>query len=143
MLIPSAEHAIVDIRKLRDYCLNPEHDKGQHKARLFSTLLGMTADSAIPKLTTCYPLWCLEVIRMTTSTVKLLDVVALTVDLTEYNLWRGQVGTVVETLAGGAAFEVEFSARSGRTYESLGLRPDQIMVLRFEPVSSVTKQEQI
>lgn len=44
---------------------------------------------------------------MTTSTVKLLDVVALTVDLTEYNLWRGQVGTVVETLAGGAAFEVE------------------------------------
>ncbi len=72
---------------------------------------------------------------MTTSTVKLLDVVALTVDLPEYNLWRGQVGTVVETLAGGAAFEVEFSDRSGRTYESLGLRPDQIMVLRFEPVS--------
>lgn len=46
MLIPNAEHAIVDIRKLRDYCLNPEHDKGQHKARLFSTLLGMTADNA-------------------------------------------------------------------------------------------------
>ena len=30
--------------------------------------------------------------------VKLLDVVALTVDLPEYNLWRGQVGTVVENL---------------------------------------------
>ena len=44
---------------------------------------------------------------MTTSTVKLLDVVALTVDLPEYNLWRGQVGTVVDTLAIGAAFEVE------------------------------------
>jgi hypothetical protein len=32
-------------------------------------------------------------------TIKLLDVVALTVDLPEYNLWRGQVGTVVELLA--------------------------------------------
>jgi Domain of unknown function (DUF4926) len=68
-------------------------------------------------------------------TVCLLDVVALTVDLPEYNLWRGQVGTVVETLAGGIAFEVEFSDRDGRTYESIGLRPEQIMVLRFEPVS--------
>ncbi len=72
---------------------------------------------------------------MITSPVKLLDVVALTVDLPQYRLWRGQVGTVVETLAEGAAFEVEFSDRHGRTYESVGLRPEQIMVLRFEPVS--------
>lgn len=41
--------------------------------------------------------------------------VALTVNLPEYNLWRGQVGTVVEILAGGAAFEVE-CARSQRTH---------------------------
>jgi hypothetical protein len=53
-----------------------------------------------------YPLYCLEVIRVAKNTVKLLDVVALTVDLPEYNLWRGQVGTVVELLADGAAFEV-------------------------------------
>ena len=59
-----------------------------------------------------------------TTPIKLLDVVALTVDLPDYNLWRGQVGTVVEILAGGNAFEVEFSDREGRTYESLGLRPD-------------------
>ena len=65
-----------------------------------------------------------------TTPIKLLDVVALTIDLPEYNLWRGQVGTVVEVLAGGSAFEVEFSDREGRTYESVGLRPDQIMVLR-------------
>jgi hypothetical protein len=58
----------------------------------------------------------------------------LTADLPKYNLWRGQVGTVVEELASGAAFEVEFSDRNGRTYESIGLRPDQIMVLYFEPV---------
>src|SRR6266403_207805 len=46
--------------------------------------------------------------------IKLLDVVALTIDLPEYNLRRGQVGTVVEILAGGTAFEVEFSDREGR-----------------------------
>ena len=67
--------------------------------------------------------------------IKLLDVVALTVDLPEYNLWRGQVGTIVEILADGAAFEVEFSDRKGRTYESLGLRPDQIIVLHYEPLT--------
>ena len=60
--------------------------------------------------------------------INLLDVVVLTVDLPEDNLWRGQVGTVVDILANGTAFEVEFSDRHGRTYESLGLRPDQIMV---------------
>lgn len=73
-----------------------------------------------------------------TNTVELLDVVALTVDLPKYNLWRGQVGTVVEILTGGAAFEVEFSDRNGRTYESVGLRPEQIMILRFEPSPDAT-----
>jgi hypothetical protein len=70
-----------------------------------------------------------------TDIIKLLDVVALTVNVPEFNLWRGQVGTVVEILADDRAFEVEFSDRTGRTYESLGLRPEQIMVLHFEPVS--------
>lgn len=70
-----------------------------------------------------------------TAAIKLLDVVALTVDLPEYQLWRGQVGTVVEMLAGGTAFEVEFSDRDGRTYESIGLRPDQVMVLHYDPIA--------
>ncbi len=64
---------------------------------------------------------------------KLFDVVTLTQDLPEHNLWHGQVGTIVAILADGAAFEVEFSDRDGRVYESLGLRPDQMMLLRFEP----------
>ncbi|MBD1821880.1 hypothetical protein H6F51_05130 [Cyanobacteria bacterium FACHB-DQ100] len=46
MLIPNSENAIVDIRKLQDYCLNLEHDDGKHKARLFSSILEMTADDA-------------------------------------------------------------------------------------------------
>lgn len=77
------------------------------------------------------------------SSPKLLDVVALAVDLPQYNLWRGQVGTVVETLAEGTAFEVEFSDREGRTYESLGLLPEQIMVLHFEPAPPDTKVEMV
>ncbi|HLO85296.1 MAG TPA: DUF4926 domain-containing protein [Nostocaceae cyanobacterium] len=80
---------------------------------------------------------------MKLNTIKLLDVVALTVDLPEYNLWRGQVGTVVEILANGNAFEVEFSDRTGRTYESLGLRPEQIMVLHFEPTSPDSTPEMV
>ena len=46
MLIPNAKNAVVDIRKLRDYFLNPEHDDGKHKAWLFSSILGMTPDNA-------------------------------------------------------------------------------------------------
>lgn len=62
-----------------------------------------------------------------------LEVVALTVDIPEMNLRRGQVGTVVDVLGAGKALEVEFCDRDGRTYASLGLRPDQVMVLRYEP----------
>ncbi len=46
MLIPNAENAVVDIRKLRDYCLNLEHQVGKHKARLFLSRLGMTTTDA-------------------------------------------------------------------------------------------------
>lgn len=49
---------------------------------------------------------------MAKNIVRLLYFVALIVDLPEYNLCRGQVGAVVELLADGAAFEVEFSDRA-------------------------------
>ena len=78
---------------------------------------------------------------MLSNAIKLLDIVALTIDLPSDNLWRGQVGTVVEILANGRAFEVEFSDRSGRTYESLGLRPEEIMILHFEPSLPDTKTQ--
>jgi len=45
MLIPHAEQTVVDIRKLRDYCLNPLHEDGKHKARLFAAV-GITATDA-------------------------------------------------------------------------------------------------
>jgi hypothetical protein len=46
MLVPNAEKAVVDIRKLTDYCLNPEHEIGQHKARVFESSLDLTAENA-------------------------------------------------------------------------------------------------
>ena len=67
--------------------------------------------------------------------LKLLDVVALTVDLPERGLSRGQVGTVVEQLADDV-YEVEFSDDDGRTYASLPLRPDQVLVLHYKPVKA-------
>jgi hypothetical protein len=68
-------------------------------------------------------------------TINLLDVVALTEDLPERGLYRGQVGTVVEALPPGA-FEVEFSDDEGRAYASLALTAGQLLVLRYEPVEA-------
>jgi hypothetical protein len=64
------------------------------------------------------------------STAKLLDVVALTEDLREKSLRRGQVGTVVEQLADGV-YEVEFSDDNGRAYALVPLRAEQMMVLHY------------
>jgi len=42
MKMPDGDAAIVDRQKLTGYCLNPEHPRGKHKARVFATL-GFTA----------------------------------------------------------------------------------------------------
>ncbi|HNA89095.1 MAG TPA: DUF4926 domain-containing protein [Anaerolineales bacterium] len=64
--------------------------------------------------------------------VKLLDVVALTEDLPEHKLERGQVGTVVEVLAPDV-FEVEFTDNDGRTYAELAVKEEKLLVLHYEP----------
>jgi hypothetical protein len=46
MKLPNAELAVVDIDKLRDYCLNERHSRGRHKARVFASVLGLTRDDA-------------------------------------------------------------------------------------------------
>jgi hypothetical protein len=40
--LPNAEQAYVPLEKLRDYALNPLHDEGKHKARVFRAALGFT-----------------------------------------------------------------------------------------------------
>ena len=64
--------------------------------------------------------------------IRLLDVVALTEDIPDRGLLRGQVGTVVESLGPGA-FEVEFVDNEGRTYATLPLRASQLLVLHYQP----------
>lgn len=64
--------------------------------------------------------------------IQLLDVVALTEDLPAENLYRGQVGTVVEILAPDA-FEVEFINSQGQTYALLALKTEQLLRLQYEP----------
>ena len=46
MKLPNAESAYVDLRKLRDYTLSSEHPRGRHKARVFASVLGLTAKDA-------------------------------------------------------------------------------------------------
>ena len=64
--------------------------------------------------------------------IKLLDVVALTEDIPDYALKRGQVGTVVEVL-GPDAFEVEFCDNDGLAYATLALPAKQLLVLHYQP----------
>jgi hypothetical protein len=59
-----------------------------------------------------------------------LDVVALLQDLPAARLQRGQVGTVVETLAPGV-YEVEFSDDEGRTYASLSVAASDLLPLVY------------
>ena len=44
--LPNGEAAIVEVEKLRDYCLSRSHPRGRHKARVFLSRLGMTAAHA-------------------------------------------------------------------------------------------------
>jgi hypothetical protein len=41
MKLPNANEAVVDLRKLEEYCLNPDHPRGKHKARVFESALGI------------------------------------------------------------------------------------------------------
>ena len=40
------DEVIIDIEKIRDYCLNLDHTVGKHKAVVFKNKLGFTSDNA-------------------------------------------------------------------------------------------------
>ncbi len=67
--------------------------------------------------------------------IKPFAVVALLEAQPSRGLRRGQVGTVAETLAPGV-YEVEFSDNDGRTYATVALRADQLIVLHHELVGA-------
>jgi Domain of unknown function (DUF4926) len=74
--------------------------------------------------------------------IQLHDLVALMEDTTaqrfprggEILLRRGQVGTVVEELSNGEAFEIEFSQSDGQAYAMLAVKANQLIRLYYEPV---------
>jgi hypothetical protein len=56
------------------------------------------------------------------------DTVALTVDLPDFGLCRGDLGTVV-LLHGDRGFEVEFMTLDGRTIAVVSLSPTQVRAI--------------
>ena len=44
--LPNPDNAVVEIGKLRDYCLSPLHPRGRNNARVFASVLGLTVDDA-------------------------------------------------------------------------------------------------
>lgn len=44
MKLPNPDRAIVELDKLRRYCLSRTHPRGRHKARVFATALGITEE---------------------------------------------------------------------------------------------------
>lgn len=49
-------------------------------------------------------------------------------------LCQGQVGTVVDVLGEGEAFEVEFSDLDGQAYAMLTVKAENLIPLRYEPL---------
>ena len=46
MKLPNGDRAIIDRRKVTDYCLSLDHDDGSHKARLFQALIGLNQNNS-------------------------------------------------------------------------------------------------
>src|SRR5258708_19849539 len=44
--LPHGDEAILDIRKIADYCLSPSHPRGRHKARVFREALDLKRNDA-------------------------------------------------------------------------------------------------
>ena len=42
--LPKPENAVVEISKLRNYCLTPAQPRGRNKVRVFYSVLSLTAD---------------------------------------------------------------------------------------------------
>lgn len=70
--------------------------------------------------------------RLDVADFEVLSVVALTDELPDNGLRRGQVGTVVEALAPGI-FEVEFRNDDGKTYAFAAVSQDKLIRLYHRP----------
>ena len=80
------------------------------------------------------------------SKIQIHDIVALTVD-TKATLFptsqpillrKGQIGTIIEELDDGIAFEVEFADGDGQAYAMLAVLANNLMVLHEQPILPVS-----
>ena len=74
-----------------------------------------------------------------TGKIKLLNVVALTQDVPEHNLKSGDIGTVVEILSNGEAYEVEFSDANGQMSKCLSFLASQLRGIPHEQIKADVK----
>lgn len=116
MRLPNGARAILDARKLVDYCLNPDSPRGRHKARVFASSRGGGDGPA-------------KETHQTASHCRVTE------DLPDRKLKRGEVGTVVEILAPDV-YEVEFSDDDGQTYAELALIGREGISQRSTPSSA-------
>ncbi len=46
MLLPNFDNAHIELSKLTEYCLNFDHLRGKHKAKVFKSVLGLSKSDA-------------------------------------------------------------------------------------------------
>lgn len=91
-------------------------------------LLRVFSSIQLSLLQPCVPCWC----KNMNHEIQVLDVVALTMDIPQYKLSRGEIGAVVECYPNDG-YEVEFIALDGYTYALVALRGNQLIPLRQKP----------
>ena len=103
-MLPNADRAVIDVRKLRDYVLSMDNDRGKHKALVFRSVSGSGRDDAE---------WLRDRIL---SGVLVGD--ATQTDVTPYGvLYR--VDVPVETVTGVAIVRTGWIVRSGEAFPRL------------------------
>src|SRR3954454_3729684 len=109
------------------YIIHFECARGEKTAMIRSAWMIRT-DESFPRLLTCYDYRS----EHNMEELELLSVVALSDEVPEKGLGRGQVGTIVEALAAGV-YEVEFSDDDGRTYAFASFPECQLIRLYHQP----------
>jgi hypothetical protein len=149
--LSNVDRAIVDPRKLTDYLLSATHPFGRSKAEFFARF-GYSGDN--------WPAFAGALLRHAAEhdvieweevafgavyavegageiAMQEHEVVALDVDQPEYDLARGDLGTIVHVPPGGEGFLVEFITLDGETVAVLALRPDQVRPIGRREIAHV------
>ena len=67
--------------------------------------------------------------------------IALTVDLLDYNLKAGDIGTVVDITADGKQYTIEFFTLDGETFAVVPVAPHQIRRLGHKEIANARLME--